>query len=138
MVWWWAQATAYAGRRDEALVDFQKVAGQQAGVISSLSALYCLALSGDRDELQQALAGDSELLRSAKTDEWYPNFIAACHAMVGDYEGAMDWLERALAFGFSNHRFLGEYSPFLAPLRGIPRFERLLEQAREQERAFVL
>ena len=138
MLWWWAQAKAHAGRRDEALVDFRKVAGQQAGVISSLSALYCVALSGSRDEVQQALEADSELLRGANTDEWYPNFIATCLAMVGDYEGAMDWLERALAFGFSNHRFLGEYSPFLAPLRGIPRFERLLEQAREQERAFVL
>jgi serine/threonine protein kinase len=138
ILWWWAQAKSYAGHRDEALIDFQKVAGQQAGVISSLSALYCVAISGDKDKLHQALAAEFELLRSANTDEWYPNFIANCQAMVGDYEGAMDWLERALAFGFSNHRFLVKSSPFLAPLRGIPRFERLVEQAREQERAFVL
>lgn len=56
--------------------------------------------------------------------------------MMGDHEGAIDWLERAVARGFSNHRFLGESSPFLAPLRGHPRFESLLERAREQERAF--
>jgi eukaryotic-like serine/threonine-protein kinase len=136
LLWGRAQAMAYAGRRGEAASDFKKVAGQEAGVISSLSELYCVALSGDRAAVQRALTADTELFRAALTDEWYPNFIAACLAMVGDHDGAIDWLERAVAWGFSNHRFLGEYSPFLAPLRGHPRFERLLELARENERAF--
>jgi hypothetical protein len=134
--WWRAQALAYEGRGSEALLDFERVAAEEAGVLSSLSALYCLAAAGDANRLQQALAADAGLIEAAKTDEWYPNFIAACLAMVGDYEGALDWLECAVAWGFSNHRFLGEYNPVLAPLRGHPRFERLLERAREKERAF--
>jgi hypothetical protein len=51
---------------------------------------------------------------------------------------ALEWLERAIVWGFSNHRFLSEHSRFLAPLRGDPRFEALLERAREKERAFVV
>lgn len=56
--------------------------------------------------------------------------------MVGDHEGAIDWLERAVQWGFCSHRFLGELSPFLAALRGLPRFEALMEVAREKERAY--
>ena len=59
-----------------------------------------------------------------------------CLAKTGDHQGALDWLERAVNWGFCSSRFLGELSPFLAPLRGHPRFEALLERAREKERAF--
>jgi hypothetical protein len=44
--------------------------------------------------------------------------------------------ERAVAWGFSNHRFLSEHSRLHAPLRGDPRFEALVDRAREKERAF--
>jgi hypothetical protein len=64
-----------------------------------------------------------------------PNFIAACFARLGDHAGALEWLERAVGWGFSNHRFLGEISPFLAPLRGDSRFQALLEDARRREKA---
>jgi hypothetical protein len=50
--------------------------------------------------------------------------------------GAIEWLEHAVNWGFCSYRFLSELSPFLAPLRGHPRFEALLERAREKERAF--
>jgi len=36
--------------------------------------------------------------------------------------------------GFINHRFFAEYDPFLAELRGDPRFEALMERARAKER----
>ena len=138
LLWWQAHALAYTGRLDEATALHQELAHAGTEVMSDLSSLYCLASDGDRDRICQALDPGTRLYQAALTDEWYPNFIAACLAMVGDHEGAVEWLERAVAWGFSNHRFLGECSPFLAPLRGHPRFERLLEQAREKERAFEL
>jgi hypothetical protein len=76
------------------------------------------------------------LQEAAKTDEYFPNFIAACLALVGDHDGALDWLERSVAWGFSNHRFLSEHSRLHAPLRGNPRFQTLVDRAREKERAF--
>jgi len=36
--------------------------------------------------------------------------------------------------GFINHRFFAENDPFLANLRGDPRFEALMERAREKQR----
>jgi serine/threonine protein kinase len=136
LLWWLAQALAYAGEDAEPRELFKQVARMEAGMFSDLSMLYGLAAGGDREALQKALDTNSGLLETAKTDEWYPNFIAACLAMVGDHERAIDWLERAVAWGFCNVRFLAELSPFLAPLRHHPRFEALLEPAREKELAF--
>jgi len=136
LLWWLAQALAYSGREDEARPIFAQVAAAEAGMFSALSTLWAIAADGAGDRLRQALDADDGVQEAARTDEWYPNFIAACLARVGDYEGAIDWLERAVAWAFSNDRFLGEYSPFLAPLRGHPRFEALLERAREKQRAF--
>jgi TolB-like protein len=136
LLWWLAQALAYDGREDVARPIFGQVAAAQAGMFSDLSALHGLAADGDRDGLRRALDANAGVQEAANTDEWYPNFIAACLAMVGDHDGAIDWLGLAVTWGFSNHRFLGELSPFLAPLRGHPRFEALLDRAREKERAF--
>jgi hypothetical protein len=35
--------------------------------------------------------------------------------------------------GFINHRLFAEVDPFLAKLRGNPRFEELMERAREKQ-----
>jgi len=105
-------------------------------MLSDLSALHGFAADGDREGLLAALEANEAVRAVARTDEWYPNFIAACLAKVGDHDGAIDWLERAVKWGFCNHRFLGELSPFLTPLRGTPRFEALMQVVREKERAF--
>jgi hypothetical protein len=127
---------AYAGRLDEAKINFEQVAKTKAVPISDLSSLFCRAMEGDRRRVQELLTENTRLQEAAKTDEWFPNFIAACLTHVGNNDGALEWLERAIAWGFSNHRFLSEHSRFLAPLRGDPRFEALMERAREKERAF--
>jgi len=136
LLWWLAQALAYGGRDVEARDLFNRVAGMEAGVFSDLSALHCLAADGDRDRLLDALETNTFVQEAAKTDEWYPNFIAACLAKVGDHDGGIDWLGRAVNWGFCNDRFLGELSPFLVPLRGTPRFEALMQLVRKKARAF--
>jgi len=138
LMWWLAQALAYAGLEDEAKDKFGQVADLKAVPISDLSVLFCRALSGDRRGVRELLASNTLLQEAAKTDEWFPNFIAACLARVGDNDGALEWLERAIAWGFSNHRFLSEHSRFLAPLRNEPRFQALIERAKEQQQKFVI
>jgi TolB-like protein len=135
MLWWRAQALSYLGREDEAAPYFDKVIATDARPLSALSRLWRLAAGGDRDGFRKALESDTQLIETARTDEWFPNFIAACFARLGDHAGALEWLERAVGWGFSNHRFLGEISPFLAPLRGDSRFQALLEDARRREKA---
>ncbi|MCX6568076.1 MAG: tetratricopeptide repeat protein, partial [Candidatus Aminicenantes bacterium] len=135
LLWWLAQALAYQGREDEAVPYFDKVIAADARPLSALSRLWRLAAGGDREGFRKALESDAQLLETARTDEWFPNFIAACLARLGDHAGAIEWLGRAVGWGFSNHRFLGELSPFLAPLRGDSRFQALLEDARRREKA---
>jgi len=135
LLWWLAQALAYLGREDDAAPYFDKVIATDARPLSALSRLWRLAAGGDREGFLKALESDTQLIETARTDEWFPNFIAACLARLGDHAGAIEWLERAVGWGFSNHRFLGELSPFLAPLREDSRFLALIKDARRREKA---
>ncbi len=135
LLWWLAQALAYSGHEDEAAPYFDKVIAMDARPLSALSRLWRLAARGGREDFLKALESDAQLLETARTDEWFPSFISACLARLGDYASSIEWLERAVGWGFSNHRFLGELSPFLVPLRGDPRFQALLEDARRKEKA---
>jgi hypothetical protein len=105
-------------------------------VISDLCELIHVALRRDHRALNEGLQSKSTLLAIAKTDEWFPNAIATCLSCVGDVDGALEWLERAIAWGFSNDRFLSEHNRYHVPLRGDPRFETLLKRARKQQEAF--
>jgi tetratricopeptide (TPR) repeat protein len=135
LLWWRAQALSYLGREDEAAPYFDKVIVTDARPLSALSRLWRLAAGGDRESFLKALESDTQLIDTARTDEWFPNFIAACLARLGDHDCAIEWLERAVGWGFSNHRFLGELSPFLAPLRGDSRFQALIKDAWKKEKA---
>ena len=47
------------------------------------------------------------------------------------------WSVRSnISWGFTNHRFMSAHNAMLAPLRGDPRFEALMDTARAKERAF--
>jgi serine/threonine-protein kinase len=136
VLWWWAQSLALAGREDEADEIAARGAALEGGVISDLCELIHVALRRDHRALNEGLQSKSTLLAIAKTDEWFPNAIATCLSCVGDVDGALEWLERAIAWGFSNDRFLSEHNRYHVPLRGDPRFETLLKRARKQQEAF--
>jgi non-specific serine/threonine protein kinase len=134
-LWWTAQAAAFAGQEAEAQDLFKQVAAMPAGLFSDFSELFSRALYGDRNGVLDWLSSNASLREMAKTDEWYPCFLASCLAHVGEMNEALDWIEQAISWGFSNHRFLSQYNRFLAPLHGEPRFEALLERARKKEQA---
>jgi serine/threonine-protein kinase len=136
VLWWWAQSLALAGREDEADEIAAKGAALDDWAIPDLCELLHVSLSRDQRALNELLESKSTLLAIAKTDEWFPNAIATCLSCVGDVDGALEWLERAITWGFSNDRFLSEHNRYHAPLRGDPRFEALLERARKQQEAF--
>ncbi len=133
-LWWLAQAYAFGGREDEAIELFERVDSLGAGVFSPLSLLFASALRNDYVKVLHVLE-TSDLRNIAMTDEYYPTQIAAALVRVGEKDEAITWLERALSWGFSNHRWLSEHNRFLKPLCGDPRFEAIMEKAREQEQA---
>jgi hypothetical protein len=55
---------------------------------------------------------------------------------VNERETALDFLERAVEFGVINWPWLAEHEPFLAYVRGEPRFGRLMERVRKAWEAF--
>ena len=64
-------------------------------------------------------------------------FLAGLLARVGCHGDALYWLARAVDWGFAlSPTFHTEHNRFLAPFRGDPRFEALMDKAREKQRAF--
>ena len=115
LLWWLAQALAYLGREDEAAPYFDRVSATDARPLSALSRLWRLAAGGDRESFLKALESDTQLIDTARTDEWFPNFIAACLARLGDHDSAMEWLARAVGWGFSNRPFFGRAQSLPCP-----------------------
>lgn len=60
------------------------------------------------------------------------NFACALAGFIGDHEGALRHLERSLATAGAFHLGLVEADPDLDPLRDDPRFQQMLEAARER------
>jgi hypothetical protein len=75
--------------------------------------------------LSAASAADRRHLDGGN-DFWLVPFDLACvHAIEGDKDGAFQWLERAYEAGWRGWP-QASWSPPLDPLRGDPRFTRLM------------
>jgi serine/threonine-protein kinase len=134
--WMLAQVIAHSGQLDEARELFQRVAATDAAPVADLSELYCQAADGDREAVAAHLSEKHVMVETAKTDESFPIFIANCLVMVGDENGALEWLSHAINWGFCNYRYLEEHNPFLKPLLGNPSFQQLIDKARQMHDAF--
>jgi hypothetical protein len=66
-------------------------------------------------------------------DPEVPEFTAGWLALVGENEKALDWRDR----GSINYPMLAHGDPLLQPLRGEPRFQRLLDRIRPEWERFV-
>jgi tetratricopeptide (TPR) repeat protein len=61
--------------------------------------------------------------------------VAQALAVLGDRDAATHWLEKSIAGGFFCYPYL-KTDPLLENLRGLPRFETALEQARVRHESF--
>jgi non-specific serine/threonine protein kinase len=93
---------------------------------------------------KHALKGDSETLKSltrgleaiAKWDLQYSWFLAECHALTGENEDALRWLENAVSRGFINYPLISRLDPFLENIRNEVPFEKLLERVKHEWERF--
>jgi len=123
------------GRREEGVAVLDAVARDTSATAwSRLAPAMACALRGERDELLRIMT--PELLAAARWDEIFAWWTADCFALVNERDAAIDFIERAVEFGFINLPLLSEHEPFLANLRGEPRFARLMERVRRAWEAF--
>jgi serine/threonine protein kinase len=123
------------GRREEGIAMLDAVAGDTSTMAwARLAPAMSCALRGERDALLRILT--PELRAAAEWDEIFAWWVADCFALVNEAEAAIDFLERAVEFGFINAPWLSKYEPFLESLRREPRFRCLMEAVRTAWMAF--
>jgi tetratricopeptide (TPR) repeat protein len=119
----------HAGADETAKARFTRIAEADAQMWSVLSRMYLAALAGRRDEVVQLTSAES-FAGLAKVDHQYSYFAAECLTECGEHDAALQWLANAIGLGMTNDEFFARHNRFLAPLRGDPRFEALMERAR--------
>jgi len=89
---------------------------------------FALHSAGKLDEALPAHLKATEFPDVAQTAA----YNAACaYALKGDKDKALEWLEKAMGFGFARPEVV-ELDPDLASLRGDPRFQALLAKMKQQ------
>jgi serine/threonine protein kinase len=126
-------AALHAGEDDEAGARFAAGAADDH-TWSVMNLLFVQAVRGDPRAVLGALE-ESEVRPLVWRNGHTSAMVGSCLAVSGHAGTALEWLEHAVALGFSNHRYLAELSPLLRPLHGVPRFDALVEDARNRERA---
>ena len=62
--------------------------------------------------------------------------VPVMYAMLGKTDEALRWLSRGVELGFINYPFLSRHEPYLASVRGDPRFEALMVRVKREWEAF--
>jgi hypothetical protein len=76
---------------------------------------------------------ETSLRDVAMTDEYFPVFLADMLAPVGEHDEALQWIESAVGWGFTNHVYLEHHDRFVEPLRAASRFGVLMDAARRKQ-----
>ena len=122
-------------RRDEAIPIFDAVARETPLIAwTQVAPAMACALRGDRAGVRRAIT--PELRAAARWDDIFSWWAADCFALVDERDAALEFLERAVEFGYINWPFLSVHEPFLANIRGEARFERLMERVHKAWEAF--
>ncbi len=122
-------------RIEEGLAAFDGLAKEMPeGFFGKLALAFKHAVRGEREEVLRAITEDVKT--AVAGDLQYSWNLAQCYALVNEKGQALELLEKAVALGFTNYPMISRLDPFLENLRDEPRFDRLLEAARERWEAF--
>ncbi len=124
----WALGYTYAlmGRFGDAAVQAKWMATHTPKLpyTAQLSALVDAA-EGRREAALTSLAR----VDRAALDAHHTFHLSESVAMAGDTTRALELLEWAVDHGMYPYRFYAEFCPFMAPLRGMPEFDRIIAKA---------
>lgn len=124
------------GRSSEGQRLFEELAqADPESPFGQLAVIYQRALAGDREQVLARLT--PALIGALEGDPQYCWFLGQVHALVGEVDAGLRWVEAAVALGFINHDLLAEKDPFLARLRSDPRFAELIAKVRRRSDALA-
>ncbi len=91
-------------------------------------------MQGDHRQMTEMVNAD--IVAAASIDCMKAGFLTTFYAILEDREHTLKWLETAVNRGLINYPFFHDYDPFLAKLRGEPRFEQLMQRVKREWEAF--
>ncbi len=131
----WSLGYTYAllGRVEDARVRVQWMQAHvpQMPYTVQLAALL-EGIAGQTAEARATLAS----LADMSFDGHITFHLAESFAFAGDAPTALRLLDRAVEHGFYPHDYIAKHCPFLAPLRGLDAFDRIVARAAERTAAF--
>jgi TolB-like protein len=132
--WVLAWALAADGRADEAhpILDLL-IRDAPDTAFGRSGRLLQAALRGDREAASEAMT--AELESWARHDDVGAHWVAFCHALLGDVETALSWLEIAMERGWVNYP-AHVALPFFDGIRDDPRIQQLTKKLKAAWQAF--
>ena len=132
--WIHGYTLALGGRFDEAQSHCDVLIAQSADspYTAQLSSLLH-GIAGRRREALESLA----MLDRVHLDHHETFHAAESYAAAGERDRAVSMVESGIAKGFYPAHFIAETNPFMKPLRALPRFGLLVEQARLRAEEFL-
>lgn len=129
-----ALALVEGGERDRALEVLEATRAREGtgDMWERMESAFLHALRGDVDATT-ALLDDEDLRAWAHPDPQYSWHLAQLHSLLGQTDSALEWLDRSVERGFSNHRFLREHERIFDPLRDDPLYAALVARAEARQ-----
>jgi TolB-like protein/Tfp pilus assembly protein PilF len=124
-----AWGLAWVGQADEAIAYVDQATRMAPNHVHTKLALML------KHGLQADVAGaraelTPEFYEWCHSDPTWSYFVAASFALANMKDDALEWLEHAVDLGWINYPLLAEKDPFLANIRGEPRFKKLMERVK--------
>jgi len=127
----YAVILAYNGRLEEAFsVIEQSEKRSPDNITTQVGVFLRYALQGKKKETLQSIT--PRLLEWGRMDFTNPWLVVAGYSLIGEKEEALNWLEEWIGLGCRNYPFLNKHDPFLANIRGEPRFKKLMERVKHE------
>ena len=121
-----AWSLSEANERAEALILADSLAQQFPGTVFGMLGSACAhALRGEQAAGLAIMNG--ELRALTRHSEMFARILSSLLAMLGDVDGAIDALSDSVRLGNSHYPYLAHRATLLAPLRGHPRYQQLME-----------
>jgi tetratricopeptide (TPR) repeat protein len=128
---WYARALLASGRNDEAFAIIEEGAKATPNFVhTKLVLMQKHGLQGDKEKAFEEMTDD--FYEWCRGEGGWSSVIASSFSLLNEKEKALDWLEHAVNQGYIDYPYFSKHDPFLANIRGEPRFKKLMERVKHE------